>query len=196
MMYVAEIIKVAEARSESSSAFGDPLLTEAAMKLDELLMWTNGAEEALKKKHKLRKYQPQDYRDYLTFEKDLKNRMEQFDELAKHADPEQIKLIKKCFDSIEESKDKWLDHLDQGLPKQLAKVGQFLKEAKEELKFNANEEQLYSLEPDDANESIHSIESKIKSHNEVFENMNSLIGTGELRDKHMFCYVKCNGTIK
>jgi len=142
MMYVAEIIKVAEARNESSSALCDPLLTESAMKLDELLLWTNGAEEALKKKHKLRKYQPQDYKDYLTFEKDLKNRKEQFDELAKHSDPEQIKLIQKCFDTIEEAKGKWLDGLDQGLPKQLAKVGQFLKEAKDELKLSCKKRRI------------------------------------------------------
>ena len=71
MMYVAEIIKVAEARSETSSAVSDPLLSETAMKLDELEVWTNGAEEALKKKHKLRKYQPQDFKDYAAFERDL-----------------------------------------------------------------------------------------------------------------------------
>ena len=42
MMYVAEIIKVAEARSATSSTLANPLLTETAMKLDDLLVWTKG----------------------------------------------------------------------------------------------------------------------------------------------------------
>ena len=54
MMYVAEIIKVAEARAEQSSAVtGSSNISPEMAKLDNLLLWTSGAEEALKKKHKL-----------------------------------------------------------------------------------------------------------------------------------------------
>ena len=53
MMYVAEIIKVAEAQIGKSGKVKTDL-TDAAIELDRLLTWTAGAEEALKKK-KLRK---------------------------------------------------------------------------------------------------------------------------------------------
>ena len=67
----------------------------------------------MKKKHKLRKYTPHDFSDYVNFEKDLAGRKEQFCQLAAHADPEQIELLKECFDKIDRSKEKWLDGLDQ-----------------------------------------------------------------------------------
>ena len=98
-----------------------------------------GAQEALKKKHKLRKYTPHDFKDYINFEKDLAQRKAQFAELESSADPEQLKLLKECFEKIDESAEKWLDGLDQGLPKQLAKVGKFLKDAKQELKYATEE---------------------------------------------------------
>jgi len=53
MMYVAEIIKVAEARLGKSGKVKTDL-TDAAIELDRLLTWTAGAEEALEKKHKLK----------------------------------------------------------------------------------------------------------------------------------------------
>ena len=102
-------------------------------------MFFLGAQEALKKKHKLRKYTPHDFKDYINFEKDLAQRKAQFAELESSADPEQLKLLKECFEKIDESAEKWLDGLDQGLPKQLAKVGKFLKDAKQELKYATEE---------------------------------------------------------
>ena len=92
-------------------------------------------------------------------------------------------MLEKCFAKIEKSREKWLNGLDKHLPKQLAKVGQFLKDAKYELEYNANEEEKFEEDPEDAAESIHSLQSKIKSHNEVFENMNALIVTDEQNTK-------------
>ena len=107
--------------------------------IDILQYFFLGAQEALKKKHKLRKYTPHDFKDYINFEKDLAQRKAQFAELEHSADPEQLKLLKECFEKIDESAEKWLDGLDQGLPKQLAKVGKFLKDAKQELKYATEE---------------------------------------------------------
>ena len=92
MMYVAEIIKVAEARLGKSGKVKTDL-TDAAIELDRLLTWTAGAEEALKKKHKLKKYTPKDFNDYKIFENDLDEKEESFQKIAPNCDPDQVKLI-------------------------------------------------------------------------------------------------------
>ena len=118
MMYVAEIIKVAEARSESTqlieSGNGSRMLSPEMALLDELLLWSSGAEEALKKKHKLRKYTTNDFADYHNFVKELKAKGVDLDRIADHCDPDQIKMIKKSFDSIQKSTDRWQQGKDQG----------------------------------------------------------------------------------
>jgi len=98
------------------------------------LTWTAGAEEALKKKHKLKKYTPKDFNDYKTFENDLDEKEESFQKIAPNCDPDQVKLISACFENLEKSKTRWLDGFDKHLPKELRKVGDFLKKAEKEVR--------------------------------------------------------------
>ncbi|CBY20016.1 unnamed protein product, partial [Oikopleura dioica] len=179
MMYVAEIIKVAEARLGKSGKVKTDL-TDAAIELDRLLTWTAGAEEALKKKHKLKKYTPKDFNDYKIFENDLDEKEESFQKIAPNCDPDQVKLISACFENLEKSKTRWLDGFDKHLPKELRKVGDFLKKAEKEVRKieeseNALKEEFSENEPKNAESSIHSLDSKIKDHNETFENMSEML---------------------
>ena len=178
MMYVAEIIKVAESRLGTSTP--NPDLTDAAIELDKLLTWTAGAEEALKKKHKLKKYTPKDFNDYKDFEKDLDEKSESFAKIAPKCDPEQVKLIADCFQHLDKSKTRWLDGFDKHLPKELRKVGDFLKRAEKgvrkiEESEDALREEFSENEPKDLESSIHSLDSRIKDHNETFENMSEML---------------------
>ena len=179
MMYVAEIIKVAEARLGKSGKVKTDL-TDAAIELDRLLTWTAGAEEALKKKHKLKKYTPKDFNDYKIFENDLDEKEESFQKIAPNCDRDQVKLISACFENLEKSKTRWLDGFDKHLPKELRKVGDFLKKAEKEVRKieeseNALKEEFSENEPKNAESSIHSLDSKIKDHNETFENMSEML---------------------
>ena len=70
-------------------------------------MWTSGAEEALKKKHKLRKYTPNDFRDYSDFVAALAEKRAVLERITPHCDVDQIRMLRKCFDSIENSTDRW-----------------------------------------------------------------------------------------
>lgn len=163
MMYVAEIIKVAEARAEQSSAVtGSGNISPEMAKLDNLLLWTSGAEEALKKKHKLRKYTPADYKDYADFQAALTSKKRIMEEIAPACDPEQIRMMEKVFEQIERSTNRWLDGLDKNLPKKYQKVSDALKEAQGELKGFSD---WTNREPLD---DLSTIEMKVKGHEAAF----------------------------
>ena len=173
MMYVAEMIKVAESRSETAKSL-DEVVPPEMHKLDNLMLWTSGAEQALKKKHKLRKYTPADYRDYTEFCDVLAEKLGILDEIKSSIDPEQNRLMKASFDSLEKSNLRWRDGLDRGLPKKYTKVTEVLKGAEKEL-----EELEGEAVPDD----LSLLESRINGHNEAFGRLQSVLQEFEKLEK-------------
>ena len=101
-------------------------------RFDSLILWTSGAEQALKKKHKLRKYTPHDYRDYVDFCSVLGEKESILKEISKSIDPEQVAMLKATFEQLEKSNTKWRNGLDRGLPKKYAKVADVLVKVEKE----------------------------------------------------------------
>ena len=96
-------------RYEQSTA----TVTPEMHRFDNLMLWTSGAEQALKKKHKLRKYTPYDYRDYGDFCSVLGEKKSILDEISKPIDPEQVAMLKATFEQLDKSNTKWTDGLDR-----------------------------------------------------------------------------------